>query len=383
MEDELSCALPNTCNSRPSVATDAKQLTARLRLFASEQGIDLFEITDIEPIHVKNRTVSDSPKPYRCGQNVNTEVAPDVFDPCCVLPDAVAVIIMAFYTYGLEKPVESTPDCPRGKIGPWTRVYPYTKQMSDVIVDYLTEHGYRAVHTNDLPYRALALKAGLGQLGRNQFIFANGFGSYLRFNCVVTDAPLETVAYQYDFFKDVCGNCHRCVDSCPVSAIDMDGTFHYDICLHELLQGRGKAENGLPKEYWGKTMSYLMRTGYCIEVCPRNKHLKPRTKLPKFLRVYPDIDKPDSPPLLPLVMASDEEIRAMLPRGVYQYGEGHVRQNAILALGQQRSTAAIPVLKDCLLRAKQENAQMAAWALGRIGTQEAWLALTLALDVRK
>lgn len=256
-----------------------------------------------------------------------------------------------------------------------------SQQMAAVVLEFLTERGYQAVFTNDLPYRTLALKAGLGDVGRNHFIFTKEHSCYLRFSCVVTNAPLETVSVSYTYgVERTCGHCRRCVDSCPTQAMEADGTFHYDICLHQLLQGKGDAQaQGIPRQYWGKTMGYLMRTGHCLEVCPRNKKLMPRDSVPRYMKVYPDFAKPDSPPLIPLVLASDEEMEWRLPVAVYKYGKNFVRQNAILALGQAKDPTAIDVLARCLFEDVQVlNAAMAAWALGEIGTEAARNALQAA-----
>lgn len=364
-----------------------RALTQALIAHANAWGIDLVGITGAEILRTHTYTVSRE-TPYRCGQQrVQTEIAPDVFDPRLVMPGAQAILILATYTYGLDQTTPSTPGCPRGKIGPWTRLYEtMSQQMADCVSTFLSARGFQAVFTNDLPYRTLALKAGLGGVGRNHFLFTPSHGSYLRLSCVMTDAPLETAdhSYAYDVSR-TCGRCRLCEGTCPTGAMGADGTLQYDICLHQLLQGKGAArKNGIPRAYWGRTMGYLMRTGHCLEVCPRNRGLPPRESVPRFMRDYPDADKDDSPPLIPLVNADDAELMARLPIAVYKYGLDHVRQNAILALGQAGDPAAIEALAQCLLSSRNaRHAAMAAWALGCTGDSAALRPLQQALALRQ
>ncbi len=359
-------------------------LTSEMKAHAKRWGVDLVGVLDAGPIHTKTYLRSKY-RAYRCGQGIHTETEPDMFDPRVVMPGACSVILLGTYTYGVDYIVPSTPGCPRGKTGPWTRLYHYMSgQMAAVVIDFLKERGYEAVYTNDLPYRTIAAMAGIGEIGRNHFLFTKEFGSYIRMSCVVTNARLHSDRVDYDFVKDRCGKCHICVDSCPTGAMHMDGAYDYDICLHQLLQGAGDAKkDGLPREYWGKTDSYLMRTGKCLEVCPRNRHLIPRESIPAYIKVFPDFNKPDSPKLIPLVLADDQELEWLLAAGTYKYGKNHIRQNAILALGQQKDPAAIPVLSECLLTSKERlNAQMAAWALGMISGDDSIAALKKAAAVR-
>ena len=360
---------------------DAK-LTNDLIKHAMDMGIDIVGITDVLPIKTETYAYSDYDI-YRCGGGRHkTEVKHDLFDPLQVIPDAKAIIISGLYTYGYEEIIESTDECPRGKIGPWTRLYPYIcKSVSSVFVDFLESRGYTAEYTNDLPNRALALKAGIGKLGRNHFVYTKKFGSYIRITCTVTNAPLKTESHNYDFSKNNCGKCTLCVDSCPTGSIKLDGSYNFDTCLHQVLQGKCYEGETIPLEYRDKTEKYLMRTGKCLEICPKNRRLVPRDKLPEFL-YFPDFDKPDSPPLLPIVNASDEQMDKMLPMAVTKYGKNNVRQNAIVALGENGNEKALPELALCLFEKESQYARLAAWSLGKIGGQNAEEILMKALKKR-
>jgi len=256
--------------------------------------------------------------------------------------------------------------------------------MGDIVIEFLAERGFRSVFTNDLPYRAIAAQTGMGKISRNHFLYTKEFGSYIRLGCVVTDAPLETTYTDYDFTANECGSCRICERNCPTRSMCEDGTYLYDQCLHQLLQGKGDAKHGLPRKYWGVTESYLMRTGKCLEICRLNRNLVPRQSIPRFVKVFPEIDLPDSPELIPIVMASDAEMEKIVPYNCWKYGKNHIRQNAILALGQQKVEKAVTVLAACVNTCEHPlNARMAAWSLGEIGTNEARQVLLMALEITK
>lgn len=70
----------------------------------------------------------------------------------------------------------------------------------------------------------------------------------------------------------------------------------------------------------------------------------------------------------------------IVPYNCWKYGKNHIRQNAILALGQQKVEKAVNVLEACVNTCEHPlNARMAAWSLGEIGTIEARQALEKAL----
>jgi epoxyqueuosine reductase QueG len=94
-------------------------------------------------------------------------------------------------------------------------------------------HGYSTAITDDLEdlasplastlqknltaNRFPAIAAGLGDLGKNGLVLTPEFGSELRFTAIITDAELT-----YDRIytgAELCANCGKCAEACPVHAI--------------------------------------------------------------------------------------------------------------------------------------------------------------------
>jgi len=94
--------------------------------------------------------------------------------------------------------------------------------------NYLKGLGYEAVaqdfdyarpDENDmtlLPHKTVAVKAGLGWIGRNCLLVTPEFGCAVRLGSIITNASLP---FDEPVTESRCGNCHLCVDNCPGHAI--------------------------------------------------------------------------------------------------------------------------------------------------------------------
>ena len=106
--------------------------------------------------------------------------------------------------------------------------------------------------TAHLSHKMIAIRAGLGWIGRNNLLVHPQFGSKIRLATILTDMPLRTDApLQRD-----CGDCRKCIAVCPVSAIsDSHREWNKAACL-EKLKYFAKAHN---------VGQYIC--GLCVKVC--------------------------------------------------------------------------------------------------------------------
>jgi epoxyqueuosine reductase QueG/predicted GNAT family acetyltransferase len=74
----------------------------------------------------------------------------------------------------------------------------------------------RATLSARLQHRTVAMRAGLGWIGKSGLLVTKEYGSAVRLASVLTDAELET-ARPVDVSN--CGDCRQCVDHCPAQAI--------------------------------------------------------------------------------------------------------------------------------------------------------------------
>jgi epoxyqueuosine reductase QueG len=163
-------------------------------------------------------------------------------------------------------------------IGP-TRHYLHHYKMLNLLLDQtalklslaIQGRGYNALpipvsqiidwekQTAHLSHKMIALRAGIGWLGRNNLIIHPAFGSKIRLATVLTDMPLKTdnplEKVGTTRFRD-CGDCKKCIEICPVSAIgETYKQWDKTACL-EKLKYFAKAHN---------VGQYIC--GLCIKVC--------------------------------------------------------------------------------------------------------------------
>ncbi len=107
-------------------------------------------------------------------------------------------------------------------------------RIADELTNFLQEQGYRAWsqsdknqeenghydsknHTTPLPHKTIAVKAGLGWIGKHDLLTTREWGSAISMCTVLTNAPL-----QFENTPEMlsrCGNCTICKDVCETGAI--------------------------------------------------------------------------------------------------------------------------------------------------------------------
>jgi epoxyqueuosine reductase len=136
------------------------------------------------------------------------------------------------------------------------------------VAQYIRNLGYRAVPSmNDsalaIPY---AIKAGLGEYGRNGLVITPEFGPNVRFGKIFTDMALQSDNPIRFGVSEMCETCRRCTDACPASAISNDAP---SSDLHNQSNIGGVTKWSVDGErcfdYWSKINSDC---SVCIRVCP-------------------------------------------------------------------------------------------------------------------
>ena len=131
---------------------------------------------------------------------------------------------------------------PREIVGPLVdqphRAYYDAYQAINVRLDAMAEgcaallraHGYQATANTEehlptgaedrspLPHKAVACRAGLGWIGKNNLLTTPDFGGAVRLCTVVTDAPLPTAE---PILSSRCGSCRVCVDACLMNNVEI------------------------------------------------------------------------------------------------------------------------------------------------------------------
>jgi len=247
------------------------------------------------------------------------------------------------------------------------------KKLEEYIALKMPEARFKSmVDTGELVDRAVAERAGIGWSGKNCSIITPEFGSYVYLGEMITNIPFEPDHPM----EDRCGSCNKCVDVCPTGALVQGGQLNAQKCIAFVTQTKGF----LAEEFREKLGNRLYGCDTCQTVCPENKgkdfHFHAE------MEPNPEIAKPL---LKPLLSISNREFKEKFGHvsGSWR-GKKPIQRNAIIALAHYRDETAIPelitVMKDDprpVLRGT------AAWALGKIGVQDALEALQHAFSVEK
>lgn len=187
-----------------------------------------------------------------------------------VLPGVRSVVMVA-KGYGREAANRPVPQG-SGVIARYARGRDYhevLQQGLEGIVRQLQGAGFESrSFVDSLPVmeKALAWRAGLGCIGRNQLLIHPKLGSYVLLGGVLTTAPLaadEPGSAPYS----ICGDCRRCVRQCPTQALSET---HLDAtqCLSYWTVEQ-KSER-LPSSIMETMGGRVFGCDACQEACPHN-----------------------------------------------------------------------------------------------------------------
>lgn len=149
----------------------------------------------------------------------------------------------------------------------------YSHEAAIVIqlATYIRNLGYEAVASmNDtalvIPY---AIKAGLGEYGRNQMVLTPEFGPRVRFSKIFTNLPLLSDHPKPLGIRQYCEICTKCAEACPPKALPFG---------EPTMKSENRSTNGNVKKwsancekcfgYWAKLKTDC---AICMRVCPFNR----------------------------------------------------------------------------------------------------------------
>ena len=320
-----------------------------LMRYAEDRGVDLVGCTHVEPFFVgeERRKV----------------------DPRDAMANAETFVIAACYMYGFDTAEPSQPGRPRGRLGPWTRGSMAAVGHGErTLRRFFEERGFKALPVGDFPLKMAAVRSGVAFYGKNSIVHADGFGSYLKFSAILTNAKLDCVDRPVE--TSDCGDCTACVAACPTNALAEPVRLNRSRCITDMFWGRP-----IPRELRPKTNGYIFRCGFCQDACPKNHGLKPRAAWP-----FPLDGPTDRPELIPLLLGDEGYYRAALPEFALRAGIDTLRRNVAIALGNSGDPAAVPALIHALRLRHTETRAATAWALARLGRAETLAALESALE---
>jgi epoxyqueuosine reductase len=345
--------------------------------YSKQIGIDKIGFTTASPFsELKGRLLRQQELGYQSGfeePDIEKRVSPHL-----LLDEAQSIIAIALaYPSKMKVRVVSKKGERRGIFcrASWGEDYHYIvrdrlQKLEQFILSKVPEARVKSmVDTGELADRAVAERAGIGWSGKNCSIITPEFGSYVYLGEMITNLPFEPDTPM----EDQCGDCTLCLDACPTGALVQGGQLNSQRCVAFLTQTKGF----LPDEFRDKLGNRIYGCDSCQTACPKNKGKN--YHLHQEMEADPEVVKPLLKPILKISNRDFKETFGSLS-GSWR-GKKPLQRNAIIALAHFKDESAVHELIDVMNQDSRPVIRgTAAWALGKIGGEEAKSALELALE---
>jgi len=198
------------------------------------------------------------------------------FDPSKILEGCKTAIVLAVNYFNPDK--NHIAKINSGKIAryAWGKDYhkiiklkliSLAEKISEIFPD---SKNMTFVDSGTLPEKLLAVRAGVGWQGKNSLILTKEFGSYVFLGIILTTNEFEPD----EPHKDFCGDCTKCLDDCPTSAIIKPGLVDATRCIsYWTIETKSYIE--IPLDIVNNSRSRVFGCDICQEVCPWNRFAKP------------------------------------------------------------------------------------------------------------
>ena len=206
--------------------------------------------------------------------------------------------------------------------------------------------------------------AGIGWIGKNTHLISPKKGSWFFLGELFLSIPLT-----YDRpIKDRCGKCDLCLKACPTGAFVGPYVLDARRCISYLTI---ELKGAVPRHLRPLVGNHIFGCDICQEICPYN--VKAQATEEKAYAPRAGLYAPELIPLLELTPAEFRQRFCGSP--ILRAKRRGFLRNVAVALGNLRSSAAVPALIRALRHEEPLVRGHAAWALGRIGGANAMEAL--------
>ncbi len=189
-------------------------------------------------------------------ENVDKRINPKIY-----MEEGKTIISIAF-PYLFNKPIKE-----ELYFSVYTRGRDYHKAVSEFLIkvcNFIYCLGGKAIYfvdSNVLPERYIALKSGVGFIGKNNMLINKRYGSYTFLGEIITDLYIESD----ELLMSKCGQCEKCLKACPTKSISKSAC-NPNICLSYITQ-----KKYIDDEYFDKFQGRMFGCDTCQGVCPFNQ----------------------------------------------------------------------------------------------------------------
>lgn len=365
---------------RYSSPQDWSRLKQEIKDAANSMGIDDIGFASADPfLSLKNVLLDRRAKGYESGFE-EPDIDKRVYPELSLERPASLISIAVAYPSKLKDPPKSEPGKRRGILArsAWGQDYhTVLREAMARLEEFILQRveGARIesmVDTGALVDRAVAERAGIGFKAKNCMVISPKWGSWIYLGELITNIPFEPDTP----VTEDCGECTKCIDSCPTGALVGPGELNAQRCISFLTQTKGFLED----EFMRKIGNRLYGCDTCQMVCPKNKG-KSWSHRPE-LQPDPETVKPL---LLPILELSNREFKERFGASAAAWrGKKPIQRNAVIALGNFKDEASLPKLIDIMRNDPRPVLRgTAAWSLSRIGGETALQAVNQAIAAEK
>ena len=214
-------------------------------------------------------------------------------------------------------------------------------------------HGKVYCDTGPITERDLAMRAGLGWIGKHTNLISRNLGNWFFLGEIILDIELPADTPETTH----CGTCTRCLPACPTGAITAPYTLDARRCISYLTI---ELKGSIPEDLRPLIGTRIYGCDDCLQACPWNKFAVKSDD--PAVRPRADLSAPD---LLALLALDDEAFRVKFRNSpIKRTKRRGLLRNVCVALGNLGDPRAVPALT----RAAETDPEPlvrehAAWAL--------------------
>lgn len=306
--------------------------------FAKSRNLEI-GITTAEPfLELRESSINEDLKGF-----VEQDIQKRIY-PTLTMKNAKSILVLAMpYQYRKKQErQELTGEFSIAAVGTDYHVLlkKHLEALAQLLQQSISNFEYQSfVDTGPLIDRALAVRAGLGWIGKNHCLHTQKFGSLIFIGYMMTNIVLEE---KKRIIGD-CGSCNYCRVACPTGALSEK--FEIKKCISYLTQ----TKTVLPTEVMKTMGKQLYGCDVCQIVCPKNQ---------KVLQSLEE--KNTSFSLEELLYCSNKDFMDKIGKTAAGWrGKKILQRNAIIALGNSKNEKALPLLQNAL-QDKRELIQQTA-----------------------
>lgn len=282
-------------------------------------------------------------------------------------PEARSAIVLALDYPPPENPLTLLEQSDNGVISAYAQNFDYhdiIKPRLKTMARWLqaqTEADVKVfVDTAPLMEKPLAMRAGLGWIGKQTVLISREGGAWLFLGVILSAAVLDPDAAEADH----CGGCSRCIDICPTAAITAPYQLDARLCISYLtIEHKGQIAPDLRAMMGNR----IYGCDDCLAVCPWNKFAAAGREM--AFETRPELRDLS---LERLSQLDDPAFRALFRKSpVKRIGRDRFVRNVMIAIGNSYNPTFAACLEPRLRDDAPEVRAMAAWALQRIAPERA------------